>query len=70
MQEIEYLEPLESHMVDLIKIDISRNHLSNIELLHKFTQLKVINASDNFIRSIDLNLHSLQELDLRNNFIE
>ena len=33
-------------------------------------KLKVITVSDNYIRSVNLQLPKLQELDLRNNFIE
>ena len=53
----------------LVKIDISRNYLDNIDVLNQFQSLKVIIAGDNYIQSINLQLPNLSELDLRNNFM-
>ena len=44
--------------------------MDNIDALNQLTRLKVIIASDNYIRSANLQLPKLQELDLRNNFLE
>ena len=51
-------------------INISKNYLDNIDILNHYQRLKVITASDNYIRTVNLQLPKLQELDLRNNFIE
>lgn len=53
-----------------MKIDISKNYLDNIDILNNYQRLKVIIASDNYIRTVNLQLPKLQDLDLRNNFIE
>ena len=39
-------------------------------MLNKFTKLKTLDASDNYISSLNLTLPKLLTLDLRNNFIE
>ena len=54
----------------LQKIDVSKNLLDNIDALNQLTRLKVIIASENYIRSANLQLPKLQELDLRNNEIK
>lgn len=55
---------------DLMKIDISKNYLDNIDALNDLLKLKVITANNNYIRDVSLQLPKLQELDLGNNYIE
>jgi len=55
---------------DLMRIDISKNYLDNIDALNDLTKLKMIVANNNYIREISLQLPKLQELDLGNNYIE
>ena len=55
---------------DLMKIDISKNYLDNIDALNDLNKLKMIVANNNYIRDISLQLPKLQELDLGNNYIE
>lgn len=57
-------------LTDLMKIDISKNYLDNIDALNDLTKLKMIVANNNYIRDISLQLPKLQELDLGNNYIE
>lgn len=58
------------NLQDLQKIDISRNFLDNIDALNDLQRLKVIVATDNYIKAVNLQLPKLQELNLDNNFIE
>ena len=53
----------------MVKIDLSRNYLDNIDVLNLLPYLKHVIAPDNYIQSINLQLPYLLELDLRNNFI-
>lgn len=64
------LFPLAPKMVDMLKIDLSKNNLVNIDFLCSFTQLRQVVCCDNYLRSVNLELNHLEELDLRNNFIE
>ena len=53
----------------IIEIQITKNLISNLDSFNKLVNLKVINASDNYISSVNIHLNKLQELHLRNNFI-
>ena len=51
------------------EINISKNFLDSIEILNKLHRLRSINAGDNYLDKVSLNLAKLQVLDLRNNFL-
>lgn len=70
LQDLRYLDRVSRHMLDLLKIDVSQNLLDSIDWLNQFKQLKVIIAHRCLIRSVNLHLPRLQELDVKNNFIE
>ena len=55
--------------MNLVKVDVSKNYLDNIDALSQLYNLTTILAGDNYIQSVNLCLPSLSELDLRNNFI-
>jgi len=50
-------------------INLSKNYLSNIDLLNRFASLRKISAGYNYIPEVKLSLSKLVELDLRNNFL-
>ena len=70
LQNLSDLGKVPTLIIDLQKVDISKNYLDNIDSLNQLQRLKVIIASDNYIRAANLQLPKLQELDLRNNFID
>ena len=70
LQDLSYLDRVAPNMLDLLKVDFSQNMLESIDWLDQFKQLKSIRAVRCFIRYVNLYLPRLQELDLRNNFIE
>lgn len=53
----------------MTKIYLSNNQLRSIDALNKFSTLKSIIANNNQIASVQLNLSSLVELDLSNNWL-
>lgn len=63
------LMPLAPKMVDLLKVDLSKNNLVNIDFLSQLQQLRSVICCDNYLQSIHLELNHLEQLDLRNNFI-
>jgi len=50
--------------------DLSNNFISNIDVMAMYPNLISIDASDNYISSINFKLPRLQKLILRNNFLE
>lgn len=70
LQDLSILDVALPRMSDVLFVNFASNNLENIDWLNKLHQLKKICATNNFIRYINLSLGHLQELDLRNNFIE
>lgn len=70
LQDLSILDVALPRMSDVLFVNFASNNLENIDWLNKLHQLKKISARNNFIRYINLSLGHLQELDLRNNFIE
>ena len=54
---------------NLSKINVSRNMLISIDILEMYHNLKMIDASTNYIQSVELNLPKLKELKLANNHL-
>jgi Leucine-rich repeat (LRR) protein len=48
---------------------LHKNSLSNIDDLAQFQNLKVIDASNNYIHAVDLPLPKLEHLNLSNNYL-
>jgi dynein assembly factor 1 len=56
---------------NLEEVYLSRNMLVNIDVLNVFPNLKKIDASNNYIKEINLvSLRKLKDLNLQNNFID
>ena len=47
------------NLQNLMKIDVSKNYLDSIDILNQLQRLKVIVASDNYIRAVNLQLPKL-----------
>ena len=47
------------NMKDIMKIDVSKNHLENIDILNHLKRLEVLVASDNYITEVKLKLPRL-----------
>ena len=58
MQNLSDLQKMTA-LHDLIKIEISKNYLDNIDALNDLLKLKVITANNNYIRDVSLQLPKL-----------
>lgn len=72
MHAIDFLDEIpDHHKGNLIEnTDLSKNYLSSIDVLNRFVNLKEINASDNYLASINFALPHLKKLILKNNFFK
>lgn len=69
--DLQNLDFMQDHSWNnLQEINISRNLLINIDILNMYINLKQIDASSNYIETVDLNLSKLQVLNLSNNHLE
>lgn len=69
--ELQDIDFLRSHRwSSLAEVNCSRNLIANIDVLNGFHQLTFIDASNNYIKSVNLNLKHLVQLHLHNNFID
>ena len=56
---------------DLDEIHLNRNMLNNIDMISRFQNLRVIDASNNYIEEVALHsLQKLERLDLSNNYLK
>lgn len=68
---ISFLEEIPDKKRDEItEANLSSNYVSNIDVMAKYPNLLIIDASDNYISSINFKLPRLTKLILRNNFLE
>ena len=68
---ISFLEEIPDKKRDEItEANLSSNYVSNIDVMAKYPNLLIIDASDNYISSISFKLPRLTKLILRNNFLE
>jgi Leucine-rich repeat (LRR) protein len=68
---ITFLEEITDKKRDEItEANLSSNYVSNIDVMAKYPNLLIIDASDNYISSINFKLPRLTKLILRNNFLE
>ena len=56
-------------LIQIGELNISRNFLPSIDILCSLTKLRRIIANDNYIKSVNLVLDKLRDLDLRNNYL-
>jgi Leucine-rich repeat (LRR) protein len=52
-----------------LEISVRKNYISSIEVLNQFSNLRFLDASENYLQEVSLNLPRLEKLDLRHNFI-
>jgi hypothetical protein len=68
---ITFLEEITDKKRDEItEANLSSNYVSNIDVMANYPNLLIIDASDNYISSINFKLPRLTKLILRNNFLE
>ena len=60
-EKLQHLGDLQKmhNLQNLMKIDVSKNYLDSIDILNQLQRLKVIVASDNYIRAVNLQLPKL-----------
>lgn len=63
-------EVMDKKKEEITEANLKRNYVSNIDVMAKFPNLLIIDASDNYISSINFALPKLTKLILRNNFLE
>ena len=68
MQDLGFLRNVSWN--NLEEIYLNRNMINNIDLLGNFTNLRVIDASNNYIEEVILFLERLERLDLSNNYLK
>ena len=68
MQDLGFLRNVSWN--NLEEIYLNRNMINNIDLLGRFTNLRVIDASNNYIEEVILFLERLERLDLSNNYLK
>ena len=72
LHELNFLDEVpDNNKAQLVETaDLSKNYLSSIDVLARFSNLREINASDNYLSAINFNLHHLKKLVLKNNFFK
>ena len=55
---------------NLEELNISRNMISNLAGLDEFENLRIINASNNYIEELSVNIYKLEHLDVQYNYLK
>lgn len=55
---------------NLEELNISRNMISNLAGLDEFENLRIINASNNYIEELSVNIYKLENLDVQYNYLK
>ena len=55
---------------NLEELNVSRNMISNLAGINEFENLRIINASNNYIEEVSINIYKLEQLDLQFNYIK
>lgn len=53
----------------LEQLHLTKNHLLNIDAIDKFQNLRIVDASNNYIEEVSLSLPKLESLNLMNNYL-
>ena len=59
MYDLNFIDEVIEKPLLINEISINHNYLSNIDLVNKFTKLRTLDASDNYISIINLTLPKL-----------
>ena len=68
LQDIRFLQHFEWNQLEEVHLD--RNRIQSIDILCNYPNLKTLDASNNYIRSVNLTNKMLHSVNLSNNFIE